>query len=96
MGWVRVNVHTQNKRDSSVNTELTSLHFLSLRTAGFLPLELTSLEPDSSRDQAIHRHPVHDQLFFEHRRGMCVQPTSAGSDQTTEEHKYTAILKEFL
>ena len=56
----------------------------------------TSLEPDSSRDQAIHRHPVHDQLFFEHRRGMCVQPTSAGNDQTTEEHKYTAILKEFL
>ena len=67
-----------------------------MRTAGFLPLELTSLEPDPSRDQAIHRRPVHDQLFFEHRRGMCVQPTSAGNDQTTEEHKYTAILKEFL
>ena len=34
---------------------LNSLHFPSLRTAGLLPLELTSLEPDSSRDQAIHR-----------------------------------------
>ena len=84
------------KTNEALQQILNSLHFLSLRTAGFLLLELTSLEPDSSRDQEIHRHPVHDQLFFEHRRGMCVQPTSAGNDQTTEEHKYTAILKEFL
>ena len=84
------------KSNKDLRKTLNSLHFPSLRTAGFLPLELTSLEPDSSRDQAIHRHPVHDQLFFEHRRGMCVQPTSAGNDQTTEGHKYTGILKLFL
>ena len=84
------------KSNKDLRKTLNSLHFPSLRTAEFPPLKLTSLESDSSRDQAIHRHPVHDQLLFQHRRGMCVRPTSAGNDQTTEGHKYTGILKLFL